>query len=166
MLPHVRPGGIAGLLEMLPLDGARTDLFRLAEMLGLEIDDILPIIEAGVMLGFVILSEGAVMITDAGRQFEEADILSQKVLFRAAAVKNVPLLDQITKAIAAQPNHRVADEFFRDLLDEYFSEEEVQRQLETAIAWGRYAELFDYDADQKRFFLPEPEPAAQTETAE
>ncbi len=26
------------------------------------------------------------------------------------------------------------------------SEDEARRQLETAIQWGRYAELFDYDA--------------------
>jgi NitT/TauT family transport system ATP-binding protein len=161
MLPHVRPGGLAGLLEMLPQDGSRTDLYRLADELGLEVDDILPMIEAGGLLGFVSVTEGDVQITEAGRQFAEADILSQKDLFREAALRSVPLLDQIRRAVAAKPDHRVADEFFRDLLDEYFTEEELQRQLETAIAWGRYAELFDYDADQKRFFLPEPEPAEE-----
>jgi len=161
MLPHVRPGGLAGLLEMLPQDGSSTDLYRLAEELGLEVDDILPIIEAGVLLGFVSVTEGDLRITEAGARFAEAGILSQKDLFRDAALRNVPLLDQIRRAVLAKSDHRVPDEFFRDLLDEYFSEEEVQRQLETAIAWGRYAEIFDYDADQKRFFLPEPETAQQ-----
>jgi NitT/TauT family transport system ATP-binding protein len=160
MLPHVRPGGLAGLLEMLPQDGSRIDLYRLAEDLGLEVDAILPIVEAGVLLGFVSISEGDVQVTDIGRRFAEADILSQKELFREAALKSVPLLDQIRRAVVAKLDHRVADEFFRDLLDEYFTEEELQRQLETAIAWGRYAELFDYDAARKRFFLPESEPAA------
>jgi NitT/TauT family transport system ATP-binding protein len=148
---------------MLPQDETRTDLYRLAEELGLEVDDILPLIDAGVLLGFVSVTEGDVQITDAGRRFADADILSQKDLFRDAALKGVPLLDQIRRAVVAKPDHRVADEFFRDLLDEYFTEEELQRQLETAIAWGRYAELFDYDADQKRFFLPEPETAGQAE---
>ena len=37
-------------------------------------------------------------------------------------------------------------EFFHDLLDEHFSDDEVRRQLDTAIQWGRYAELFDYDS--------------------
>ncbi|HVW10764.1 MAG TPA: nitrate/sulfonate/bicarbonate ABC transporter ATP-binding protein [Bryobacteraceae bacterium] len=160
MLPHVRPGGIAGLLEMLPQDGSRIDLYRLAEDLGLEVDDILPIVDGGVLLGFVSLVEGDVEMTDSGRRFADADILTQKELFRDAALKAVPLLDQIRRAVAAKSDHRVTDEFFRDLLDEYFTEEEVQRQLETVIAWGRYAELFDYDAGQKRFFLSEPDPAA------
>jgi len=159
MLPHVRPGGLAGLLEMLPENESRTDLYRLAGELGLEVDDILPIIEAGVLLGFVTMSEGDVQISEGGRRFAEADILSQKDLFRDAALKSVPLLDQIRRAVVAKPDHRVSDELFRDLMDEHFTEEELQRQLETAIAWGRYAEIFDYDVNQKRFFLPEPEPA-------
>jgi NitT/TauT family transport system ATP-binding protein len=29
--------------------------------------------------------------------------------------------------------------------------------LETAISWGRYAELFDFDASRRRFILPEEE---------
>jgi NitT/TauT family transport system ATP-binding protein len=29
--------------------------------------------------------------------------------------------------------------------------------LETAISWGRYAELFDFDASRRRFVLPEEE---------
>jgi NitT/TauT family transport system ATP-binding protein len=29
------------------------------------------------------------------------------------------------------------------------------RQLETAINWGRYAELFDFDASRRRFIRPE-----------
>ena len=47
------------------------------------------------------------------------------------------------------------DEFFLDMLDEQFSEEESQRQVETAVAWGRYAELFDFDSARRRFVLPD-----------
>ncbi len=53
----------------------------------------------------------------------------------------------------------MSDEFFRDLLDEHFSDDEVQRQLDTIVSWGRYAELFDYEADEKRFYLREPKHA-------
>jgi NitT/TauT family transport system ATP-binding protein len=48
------------------------------------------------------------------------------------------------------------------MLDEQFSEEETQRQLDTAINWGRYAELFDFDAARRRFILPESEETAET----
>jgi NitT/TauT family transport system ATP-binding protein len=41
------------------------------------------------------------------------------------------------------------------MLDEQFSEEEGLRQMETATAWGRYAELFDFDSGRRRFVLPD-----------
>ena len=54
--------------------------------------------------------------------------------------------------------HSSKPEFIWDdalLLDEQFSEEETLRQLETAINWGRYAELFDFDASRRRFLRAE-----------
>jgi len=41
------------------------------------------------------------------------------------------------------------------MLDEQFSDEEGQRQMDTAVNWGRYAELFDFDAGRRRFILPD-----------
>ncbi len=155
MLPHARSGGIKGLLEMLIDQEGRTDFYRLADELGLEIDDLLPIVEAAAMLGFLKLEEGDVEITPEGRLYAEADILSQKQLFRKAVLDRVTLLQQISRALNSKKDHSLPDEFFRDVLDEHFSKEESDRQMETAIDWGRYAELFDYDAGQKRLFLPE-----------
>ena len=56
------------------------------------------------------------------------------------------LLRQIRRALETKSDHTVPEEFFLDMLDEQFSEEESQRQMETAVTWGRYAELFDFDA--------------------
>src|SRR6202041_762338 len=67
MLPHVRPGGLAGLLEMLPENDERVDIYKLAEELGLEIDDLLPLIEAGSLLGFLDVRAGDVGMTLPGR---------------------------------------------------------------------------------------------------
>jgi NitT/TauT family transport system ATP-binding protein len=80
-----------------------------------------------------------------------------KELFRKVAVENVLLLRQITRALDTKSDHTVPEEFFLDMLDEQFSAEETLRQLETAISWGRYAELFDFDASRRRFILPQQE---------
>jgi NitT/TauT family transport system ATP-binding protein len=70
-------------------------------------------------------------------------------------MKNVLLLRQIVRAIESKSDRSVPEEFFHDVLDEQFSEEETLRQLETAINWGRYAELFDFDASRRRFIQSE-----------
>jgi NitT/TauT family transport system ATP-binding protein len=155
MLPHARPGGIAGLLEILQDGGGREDLYRLAEDSGMEVDDLLPIVEAAAMLGFASLEEGDVIVSPAGKAFVEADILDRKSLFREAALKHVTILQQMDSILRRKSDHSIADEFFHDVLDEHFSEEEVKRQLDTALQWGRYAEIFDYDSNTGRLFLPE-----------
>lgn len=158
MLPHARTGGVAGFLEILADHGGREDVYRLADSLSFEIDDLLPIVEASALLGFVKVSEGDVEITPNGLEFANAPILRQKELFRNAALEHVTLLKQIKRALESKSDHTLPDEFFHDILDEHFSEEETVRQLETAINWGRYAELFDHDAERKRFFIPEEQP--------
>ena len=155
MLPHARPGGIAGLLELVIDKNGRDDIYRLADDLAFEIDDLLPIVDAAQLLGFLKIEEGDAVITPTGRAFAESEIQQQKELFRQAAVENVLLLRQITRALDTKSNHTVPEEFFLDMLDEQFSQEETLRQLETAINWGRYAELFDFDASRRRFVRPE-----------
>jgi len=168
MLPHSRPGGIAGLLELLLDKGGRDDIYRLADDLAFEIDDLLPIVDAAQLLGFLTIEEGDAAITESGTEFANSEILRQKELFRAAAVDHVLLLRQIRRALEAKSDHSVSEEFFLDMLNEQFSEEECLRQLETAVAWGRYAELFDFDAGRRRFVLPDAqeEEIAASEEAE
>ena len=165
MLPHARPGGIAGLLEIVidlsDKSNSRADIYKLADELALEIDDLLPIVEAAQLLAFLKVGEGDVEITPEGRAFAESEILKQKELFRTAALDHVLLLRQITRALQNKSDHTIPEEFFLDMLDEQFSEDETQRQLDTAINWGRYAELFDFDAARRRFVLPETEETAE-----
>jgi NitT/TauT family transport system ATP-binding protein len=168
MLPHARPGGVAGLLELLLDKGGRDDIYRLADDLAFEIDDLLPIVDAAQLLGFLKVEEGDAAITETGTEFANSEILRQKELFRDAAVANVLLLRQIRRALESKSDHTVPEDFFLDMLDEQFSEEECLRQMETAVAWGRYAELFDFDAGRRRFMLPDAqeEEAAANEVEE
>src|SRR5579862_2659396 len=156
MLPHTRPGGLAGLLEILMDQSGRADLHKLADELSLEVDALLPTVDTAILLGLLRVEEGDAIITPEGQAFAQADIQARKAIFRKAALANIPLLCQMQNALKAKSNRTLSDEFFRDLLDEHFSEDESRRQLETAIQWGRYAEIFDYDAATGKLTLTEP----------
>jgi NitT/TauT family transport system ATP-binding protein len=156
MLPHVRAGGMAGFLEILADHGGREDLHRLSHQLLLEADDLLPIVDACVLLGFATVGEGDAEITETGRAVAAGDIQKRKQLFREALLAHVPVLRQIHSALQAKADGSLPLEFFHDLLDEHFSDAEVRRQLDTAIQWGRYAELFDYDSATERLSAAKP----------
>jgi NitT/TauT family transport system ATP-binding protein len=156
MLPPARRGAIAGLLEFLNDRGGTEDLYKVADELRMEVDDLLPIVEAAVLLGFAKSERGDVELTAGGKAFAEADIATRKTLFRDAALANVPLLQQMSKALASKSDHAMPLEFFRDLLEQHFSEEQVRRQIDTALNWGRYSDLFVYDSETDRLLTEMP----------
>ena len=163
MLPHARRGAIAGLLELLNDRGGRDDLYRIGDDLRMELNDLLPIVEAASLLSFARLEKGDVDITPEGRAFAEADIATRKRMFREAALSHVALLQQMESCLTSKADHAMPLEFFRDLLREHFPDQEVEQQLETALNWGRYSDILSYDRQADRIRLYEP--AAPVEAA-
>ena len=87
-LPHVRVGGICGLLELITDSGRSHDVSDLVSDLQLSSDDLIPILDAAVLLGFSEVRDGAVTLTDVGKAFAEAKI-NEKIVARLATVKLV-----------------------------------------------------------------------------
>ena len=157
-LPDVSPGGLSGLLEILAARGGRDGLAEIADDLSFEIDDLLPLTDAAVMLTLARIDGSDIEITADGKEFAAADILTSKQLFAGYAAKHAPLVRTITQALAATADHTLRIGFFIDILRRGFSLSEARSQLDTAIDWGRYAELYDYDSDDEELTL---EPGAQ-----
>lgn len=152
-LPHARVGALAGFLELVAERGGRVDLHRLAGDLHLELRGFLPLVDAAVMLGFAVLEAGDVLLTPQGRAFVEAPVLGRKDLVRRALEGRATLVTQIRDALAGKANGRLPAVFFLGLLEQHFSTAEARRQLDTAIDWGRYAELFGFEEDSGELFL-------------
>ena len=92
-------------------------------------------------------------ITDAGREFARADIDTSKKLFGELIAEHAPLIKAILRALNATEDGTLREGFFLDLLRRGFSAEEARRQLDIAIEWGRYGELFEYDAESGELVL-------------
>ena len=152
-LPEVSVGGLSGLLEILAARGGQDGLAELADELSFEIDDLLPLVDAAVMLGLAKVHHAQLEITDAGREFARADIDTSKKLFGELIAERAPLIKAILRALRATQDGTLREGFFLDLLRRGFSAEEARRQLDTAIEWGRYGELFEYDAESGELVL-------------
>jgi NitT/TauT family transport system ATP-binding protein len=110
-----------------------------------------PILDASVLLNLV--TQGDVKLTEIGQDFETTTILRSKDLFRHQVLANVPVLNSMIQTLRENRDRSMRAVFFIDLLNEYFSDKESERQFATAIDWGRYAELFEYDASEERLYL-------------
>jgi NitT/TauT family transport system ATP-binding protein len=152
-LPDVSAGGLSGLLEILAARGGQDGLAELADELNFEIDDLLPLVDAAVMLGLARVHDAQLDSTDAGREFALADIDASKKLFGAVISERAPLIKAILGALRATADGTLREGFFLDLLRRGFSDAEARRQLDTAIEWGRYGEVFEYDAERGELVL-------------
>ena len=153
---------LAGLIETLaapPYDG-RADLPALAAALQLEADELLPMGEALQLLGFGVLEEGDLRLSDAGRAFGHADTDTRKIIFAKALRAHVPLVAAIRRTLDERWNHRASAVRFRDELEDHMSPDYAEDTLRTAISWGRYAELYDYDEEGAQFSLEDADAAA------
>ena len=97
-LPQVRIGSIAGLLELLE-DRDDRDLYRLGQELQLEVDDILPIVEAAKLMDLVSIQEGDINLTAVGRQFIDGSIDERKQLVKAQLLSHIRLVQQIHRLL-------------------------------------------------------------------
>ncbi|HEY1623979.1 MAG TPA: AAA-associated domain-containing protein [Streptosporangiaceae bacterium] len=150
-LPQATVDGLSGLAEILygRHDGA-ADVADLAEGLGLSVDDLLPLVDALAMLGFAEVSGDRLELSSAGRVFAGASIQDSKEIFARAALEHAPLVRTIFSALKDSLDGTLPAGFFTDILRASMGEDEAGRQLDLAVNWGRYAELYAYDADKEQ----------------
>jgi NitT/TauT family transport system ATP-binding protein len=150
-LPSASLNALAGLIEKLSKEGDHANLHHLSSELMLELDDVLPIVEAGELLGFFTLKDGALFLTPLGQAYASASILARKELV-ASRILRVPAINWIYETLQQDDNRRVDRDYFLDKLRPNFGDL-AEKELETAISWGRHAELFAYDSDSDELFL-------------
>lgn len=158
-LPDVAVSELIGMLEILNDEEykGQTDLPELSEILHLDVDDLLPIVEILQIFKLVNISGGDVVLTQDGHTMADADILTSKQLFAAKLRTHVPLVRHIRERLDNNENHQCSRDVFLETLETSLSETEAQRVLSVAIDWGRYAELFAYDATSELLSLENPE---------
>jgi NitT/TauT family transport system ATP-binding protein len=158
VLRHVSSNVLSGLIETLaapPYDG-RADLPVLAGHLQLEADDIFHFGESLQLLRFAQLSEGDLVLTEAGQRFAHLETDDRKKLFAEHLINYVPVMGLIRRVLDERPSHTAPAARFRNELEDYMAEDQADETLKTIVSWGRYAELFAYDEQSETFSLENP----------
>ncbi len=156
-LPAATINRLAGLVEKVNEEGGQHALYRLTEDLRLELDDVLPIVEAAEVMGFATVDQGDIKLTGLGQAFADASIIARKEIL-AGRVLRLPTIRWIYETLQKDDNQRIAEDYFIDQLQNDFGEY-ARDQLDTAVDWARYAELFAYDERSGELFLDEDESA-------
>ena len=145
--PKCSPTEMLGLLVLLQNHHDSEDVALLADDLDLEIDEILPSLEFAEILQLVKVSDGRVTFTDLGKRLMAATIRSRKSLLREQ-LRKTTLFKTLVRALESAPAHELSDHELAQIVSLTTSpSEEVVQNI---VNWGRYADLFRYDADERR----------------
>ena len=152
ILPDIEIADLTGLIEHLHKKGGKEDIYRLAEELNLDSEKVLNLIEAAELLKFVEIRKGKVYLTETGKRFAEGSILEKKEIF-AISVKDLPLFQWLINILKSSDEKALKLDVVKAALSIEIPENELEKQLEVIIKWGRYAELIAYDDEAEVIFL-------------
>ena len=162
-LPRAGIGSVIGLLEIIDDAGGKDDVFKLARGLQMELDDILPVIDAGKLLGLIKVKDGDVSLTQTGSSLLRSDVNGRKELLGTQLAK-LKVFQQVLNVLKSKRNREVRRDYFVDLFEARMSDDDAASLLKTIIDWGRYAEMIGYDRNEDVLYLPEEESAPSQPT--
>jgi NitT/TauT family transport system ATP-binding protein len=152
-LPPITINDLAGLLEhVAEMPDHRHDLYRLAEELRVDSDHLLRLTEVAELLGFATIGKGDIVLTPLGETFAEASILARKEIF-ATRIRRLPMFRWLLSMLNVAEGRRLKRDVILRALELEFPPGEAEKQLETIINWGRYAEIIAYDDTTETIFL-------------
>jgi len=151
-VPDCQLTWIFGLLEYLDDQGGREDGYKIARDLQFKFSDLLKVMKAGEILGFVSTPAGDVVVEPFGKQFLESDVNQRKLLLREQ-LKKLGLFGYFVRLLRAQEDRSLSKEVVLEHLAMLLPSEKPDRMFSVIVNWGRFAELFGYNKDEDRFYL-------------
>ena len=152
-LPEISISDLTGMLEHIAENHkGGADIFRLAEELSIDSDHLLRLTEAAELLRFATIQKGDITLTVLGETFAEASILARKEIF-ATRIRRLPIFRWIFNLLRSADNQQLKWNVIQTALELEFPPEEAEKQLETVVDWGRYAEVLGYDDKSETIYL-------------
>ena len=143
---------VLSLLASAPFEG-RADLPRLSDESELPDEALFPACEALSQLGFATVEGGDIAMTSLGRRYEAADHAGRQAIFGRQLLAQVKLPNHIYGMLRAAAGGSLPEEQVLSLLRESNDPEEARRILRTAVEWGRYGEIYEFDFHSGRLYL-------------
>jgi NitT/TauT family transport system ATP-binding protein len=146
-LPACGISRVLGLLETLDDRGGRERVGHLARDLHIEF---------GELLGLVDTPGTDVVLQPAGKRTMELPMNEKKRAIREK-IRVLPLFAAIEELLRRQEEKQLPKDVVLEELAVWLPDENPETMFKTLVNWGRYSELFAYDADEVRLSLDQGE---------
>jgi NitT/TauT family transport system ATP-binding protein len=153
-IPNVPVETIVGLLEIIEDAQETINVYDLSTRIAKEFGETIAIVKAAEMLDLIDTPKDDVLMTQAGWYFLAAPAPARKTFFRQAIMK-LRLFQMLTARLEEAPDGRINADSVLEELGTLLPYDQPAKLLETLIAWGRYAELIDFDQNANSVYLHE-----------
>ncbi len=147
---------VLGLLETLDDRGGKEPIGSLARDLHIEFGELLSVVKAAEMLDLVITPGSDVVLQPSGKRTMELPMNEKKREIREK-IRRLPLFSAIEALLRRQEDPQLPKDVVLEELAVWLPDENPETMFKTIVNWGRYAELFAYDADEERLSLDQGE---------
>ncbi len=100
------------------------------------------------------------LLTDLGRRFLDADINGRKTIFRNQLL-TLGTFRFVMHLLKEAKGNRLSKEIVEEELAVRLTTEDVDKVFNTIVGWGRFAEIFGYDASSEELFI-DPDPSTSS----
>ncbi|MEO9362605.1 MAG: AAA-associated domain-containing protein [Nitrososphaera sp.] len=147
-IPKTHYGALQGFLEILDDIGSKSDLARVALKQGLELDDLLPIVEAGEMFGLIQVQTGDVLLTEKGHLFMAASLKVRKKMLHDM-VLNIDAFKKFADYMKESGSQSISREDLLRFFSEGIAGLDATNDFAWFIEWGRQGLVLTYDANSE-----------------
>jgi NitT/TauT family transport system ATP-binding protein len=154
-VPYVNLGEVFGLMEVLRDNGGQMAIFKLDALTDYDFGHTLAVIKAGEMLDLLDTPKNQVLLTSQGKQFLDGDVNARKTTINKL-LQNLGMFRFVLQILDEAKEKRLPQEIVEEELVVRLPTEDVSQLFKTLVAWGRYAELFGYSAEDQILYVDRP----------
>ncbi|MDE2590642.1 MAG: AAA-associated domain-containing protein [Patescibacteria group bacterium] len=151
-IPRAQVSTVMGLLEILHDFQGKVDLAKVADELRLELDDILPAVNAAKLLKLIQVNSGDLIITNEGTALLSKSISGRKKELNNM-VSNLGEIKGILGFIRKEHGNEVTKEELLSFIKQEMPDVDAEQTFSWIVDWGRYALLLRYDSNSQKIKL-------------
>ena len=150
-LPDSGMSRVLGFLEIVNDAPKPCDVNNIAAEFDLDLDEILPTVEAAELLGLVSIIDGEILLTETGKKVIDSKIPERKAILRGK-IEILPLIEKFHAELRKKGGKMHKTKAIELLEKELFAKE-AEKTFRKLVEWTRYAELFKYNANTKQLTI-------------
>lgn len=151
-IPRAQIGTVIGLLEILHDFQGKVDLAKVSDELRLELDDILPAVDAAKLLKLIQVNSGDLILTDEGKSLLTKNISGRKKMLNNA-VSSLGEIKGIIDFIKKEHGNEVTKEELISFIQQEMPDVDAEQTFSWIVDWGRYSLLLRYDSNNQKIKL-------------